>query len=149
HVFADASGLAYGAVAYTRCVYRSNHVSCHFVCSKNRVAPLLSTIIPRLELLAAVLSLRLGLATAGTLGITTADITFWTDSMNVLCWICNHSRSFKPFVANRVGEIQTSTNPEQWKHVSTKQNPADLASRGTAALDLVHDSMWWTGPEFL
>jgi hypothetical protein len=149
HVFADASGLAYGAVAYTRCVYMSHCVSCHMVCSKTRVAPLLSTSIPRLELMAAVLALRLGITTAGTRGISISDVVFWSDSMNVLCWIYSQSRSYKPFVANRVGEIQTSTNPGQWKHVPTKQNPADMASRGIAALDLVNNSMWWTGPEFL
>lgn len=29
-------------------------------------------------------------------------------------------------MANRVGEIQALANPEQWRYVATKQNPADL-----------------------
>jgi hypothetical protein len=149
HVFADASAEAYGAVVYTRCVYESKHVSCHFVSAKTRVAPLISTSIPRLELMAAVLALRLGISAANALEIEKSDITFWTDSMNVLCWIRNHSRSYKPFIANRVGEIQSTTDPVQWKHVSTKENPADIASRGCTVLDLAHRDIWWNGPDFL
>ena len=51
--------------------------------------------------------------------------------MNVLWWIPGRSRKFKPFVANRVSEIQSITSPLMWKHVPTKINPADLVSRGT------------------
>ena len=41
---------------------------------------------------------------------------------------------FKPFVANCVGKIQALTNPEQWRHDSTKENPADLLTRGLKCL---------------
>ena len=74
---------------------------------------------------------------------------FWSDSQNVLWWIRGHSRNFKPFVANRVGEIQTSTNPEQWRHVPTTLNPADVLSRGMKTADLLECDRWWTGLEFL
>jgi len=33
--------------------------------------------------------------------------------------------------------------------MSTKQNPADIASRGCSASKLVHCDLWWKGPEFL
>ena len=104
-MFADASAEAYGAVAYARCVYDDNNISCRLVCGKTRVTPLISTSIPRLELMAAVLALRLGISVADTLEVCKSDMTFWTDSTNVLCWIKNCSRNYKPFVANRVGEI--------------------------------------------
>ncbi|XP_070549573.1 uncharacterized protein [Ptychodera flava] len=56
----------------------------------------------------------------------------------------------KPEVqANRVGEIQTSTNPEQWRYIPTKENPADLVTRGVTAVDLADEDLWWKGPEFL
>ena len=50
--------------------------------------------------------------------------------MKVLWWIRGRSRQFKPFVANRVGEIQSNTDPEQWRYVPTGMNPADILSRG-------------------
>ncbi|XP_070560264.1 uncharacterized protein [Ptychodera flava] len=69
--------------------------------------------------------------------------------MTVLWWIRNRCRKFKPFVANRVGEVQTSTNPEQWRYVPTKENAADLVTRGVTAVDLADKDLWWKGPGFL
>lgn len=34
---------------------------------------------------------------------------FWSDSMDVIYWVHGQNKSFKPFVANRVGEIQALT----------------------------------------
>ena len=59
------------------------------------------------------------------------------------------NREFKPFIANRVGEIQTSTHPEQWRYIPTAQNPADCVTRGMSAANLVKNNTWWRGPEFL
>ena len=78
-----------------------------------------------------------------------SQAVFWSDSQNVLWWIHGHSRDFKPFVANRVGEIQTSTDPEQWRYIPTSLNPADILSRGMTAADLAKCDRWWKGPEFL
>ena len=149
HVFADASSEAYGAVAYMRCTYRTEEISTQMVSAKTKVAPLTSCSIPRLELMAAVMALRLGLAAAQALKLPQSEIHFWSDSMNVLWWIRNHSRAYKPFVANRVGEIQAASSPDQWRYVPTKLNPADLASRGLPAARLITEELWWKGPEFL
>ena len=51
------------------------------------------------------------------------------------------------FVANRVQEIQEHTSVDQWKYVESKQNPADEASRGLKAKELLN-SRWITGQEF-
>ncbi|GFW40537.1 integrase catalytic domain-containing protein [Trichonephila clavipes] len=56
---------------------------------------------------------------------------------------------FKTFVANRVATIQHLTNAEQWHHVSSEQNPADLVSRGLDPSSLYNNSLWWNGPKFL
>ena len=53
------------------------------------------------------------------------------------------------FVANHVQQIRDQTSPSQWRHVETKCNPADDASRGITAKDLVENSRWISGPEFL
>ena len=41
-------------------------------------------------------------------------------------WVQERSRRFKPFVANRISEIQSITTPMIRKYVPTKINPADL-----------------------
>ena len=109
----------------------------------------MATSIPRLELMAAVVGLRLTTRINEVLELPMSSCCFWSDSLNVLWWIRGRSREFKPFVANRVGEIQTSTSPDQWRYVPTDLNPADILSRGMSAADLVDCHIWWRGPEFL
>uniref|UniRef100_A0A8W8P1X9 CCHC-type domain-containing protein n=1 Tax=Magallana gigas TaxID=29159 RepID=A0A8W8P1X9_MAGGI len=149
HTFVDASQDAYGAVVYQRCIYDNGSVSVRFVTAKSKVAPLTAVSIPRMELMGAVLGLRLTLSVTSALEMNGDQCTFWTDSMNVLCWIKAQSRSFKPFVANRIGEIQSASNPKQWHHVPTEINPADMISRGVTVSQLQKDSVWWSGPHFL
>ena len=149
HTFVDASQDAYGAVIYSRVVYESGSVSTRLVAAKSKVAPLTTTSIPRLELLAAVLGLRLTESTSRVFSGALGQAVFWSDSMNVLWWLRGRSRRFKPFVANRVGEIQSLTNPKQWRYVSTHENPADLITRGMRISDMAKEEKWWNGPDFL
>ena len=43
---------------------------------------------------------------------------------------------------NRVAAIHEVTSPPQWKHVVTKQNPADNALHGLEAEALLKDKRW-------
>ena len=113
HVFVDASQKAYAAVVYQRIVYQNGKISVAFVASKSKVAPLNAVSIPRLELMGAMLGLSLALSVGQGIDVGISDMKFWSDSMNVLYWIKKPSRSFKPFVANRVGELHDKTNPNQ------------------------------------
>ena len=149
HTFVDASQDAYGACVYSRCCYMDGSVSVRLVAAKTRVSPLATMSIPRLELMGAVLGLNLTETIAETLEIKLTDVGFWCDSMNVLWWIRGRGRQFKPFVANRIGEIQRHTDPEQWQYVSTNVNPADHLSRGMTAAKLIEETSWWKGPAFL
>jgi len=90
---------------------------------------------------------RVANVVSSALSISTT--TLWSDSLNVLFWLKNTSRSFKPFVANRVGEIHRLTQPSQWRHVPGTDNPADLVSRGVPARELSQQKLWWSGPSFL
>ena len=69
--------------------------------------------------------------------------------MNILWWIRGRSHKFKPFMANRVGKIQSCTNPEQWRYIPTNHNPADMLSRGMKSTELVDYCTRWRGPQFL
>ena len=70
---------------------------------------------------------------------------FRTDSKVVLGYISNPSRRFHVYLANRIQEIHNHTNPVQWHHVESEENPADAASRGISALQLVQESRWIDG----
>ena len=149
HVFVDASENAYGAVIYIRSEYIKGKVSLPFAASKTKVAPLQSLSIPHLELIAVILGKRLALSIAEILSIDRKFTTFWTDSTSVLWRVKGYSRKFKPFIANRIGEIQTSTNPDKWRYVPTKQNTADHLTQGTTLPELSQLKVWWEGSIFL
>lgn len=53
------------------------------------------------------------------------------------------------FVSNRTTEIQSVLPSDHWSHVRSKDNPADLISRGITFRDLKNCKLWWEGPEWL
>lgn len=148
HHFADASSIGYGACSYLRYKDVRNKVHCSFVMAKARVAPSKITSIPRLELSAAVVAARLSVLLKSELNMKIDEEFFWTDSQVILAYINNEARRFHIFVANRVQLIRECTNPSQWHYVDTTENPADHASRGLRASDIL-STTWLSGPEFL
>lgn len=52
-------------------------------------------------------------------------------------------------MANSVSKVQTFIPNVKWKHVRSADNPADLATRGLAPIDLKENTLWWTGPWWL
>ena len=59
HLFSDASEIAYAAVGYVRIVGNGGGISCRFTMGKSRNCPIKKPTIPRLELMASVLAVRL------------------------------------------------------------------------------------------
>lgn len=149
HVFGDASERAFGSVAYFRFTYASGSVRCAFVTAKTRVAPQKRLSIPKLELQAAVLSVRMSDMVTREHDYVIDDVYFWSDSIVVLYWIHGASKRQPPFIANRIGEILDSTDPSQWQHCPGKLNPADDSSRGLSAAEITSNNRWMNGPAYL
>ena len=148
HHFADASVTGYGGCTYLRVTSASDEVHCSLVEGKARVTPTKVTTIPRLELTAAVVAVRTSDLLKKELEIKDLEEYFWTDSRVVLGYINNEARRFHVFVANRIQRIKQSTDPKQWNHMGLEDNPADHASRGLMAKELIA-SNWFTGPTFM
>ena len=102
--------------------YQNGDASSKLVEAKTKVAPLATVSIPRLELMAVILSLHLANTIAEVYKIDHMNVNYWPDSMNVLWWVRNHSRKFNPFVVNRISEIQRLSAPGKWNHVRTKSS---------------------------
>ena len=154
HVFVDASTEAYAATVFVRVEDSrgkegSKKVDSHLMTAKSRVTPTKAESVSRLELNSAVIGLRLGHAVAIAYEMDPKQIHFWTDSMNVLYWINTPANKLKTFVSNRIGQIQAHSEAEQWRHVPTDKNPADIATRDITMTDMVNSTLWWKGPEFL
>ncbi|GFT52826.1 integrase catalytic domain-containing protein [Trichonephila clavipes] len=138
---------AYAAVVYIKCFNESGQSQTRLICSKSRVAPLKTLTIPRLELSAALLLSRLVKKVVPILQLSIHKIWMWTDSTIALAWIKTEPHKLKTFVSNRVAEIQALSKDYHWKHVSSKNNPADLISRGCNVDELLKNEMWFSGPD--
>ncbi|XP_072392248.1 uncharacterized protein [Diabrotica undecimpunctata] len=149
HGFCDASEVAYGAAIYIRSVDKKGNIFINLLFAKSKVAPVKKLSIPRLELSGALILSRLSKMVITSLNIQFNKIFLWSDSTITLGWIKTSSHVLKTFVGNRVSEIQSNTDPENWRHVPTDCNPADLLSRGIEPQVLSSCSFWWHGPSFL
>ncbi|GFS33575.1 integrase catalytic domain-containing protein [Trichonephila inaurata madagascariensis] len=134
---------AYGTVAYLRVTSSNKEILTSFVASKNKIAPL-----TRLELMGALLSARLSSNILKALKLN-IPCFFWTDSKITYFWVRGQPERFKPFIKNRIQEIQKLTSPSNWHHCPGIQNPADIVSRGVKISRLLNDTSWLQGPEWL
>ena len=144
HGFCDASETAYGA-----CIYAKIGNKVTLLCSKSRVTPIKRMSIPRLELCAAHLLVRVFRSLFEALKISSDRAVAWTDSSIVLAWLSKPASRWKTFVGNRVEEIHEFLRPSQFFHVRTHENPADILSRGLDASKLKNNTLWWHGPSWL
>ena len=149
HNFSDASENGYGTASYIILTNKDGQKCCTLLMSKSRVAPLKKVTIPRMELTAAVIAVKVDRLLRQELEIKLEKSVFWTDSVTVLRYIENDASRLKTFVANRVSYIREATSPFQWKYVNSSLNPADIASRGVKLTSLIKNENWIQGPHFL
>lgn len=149
HLFSDASRQGYAAVAYPRLKDVTNQVHCAFVMGKARYAPIREISIPRLELTAAVISVRLSKIIQEELDMTIDRVCYWSDSTSVLKCINNESKRFHTFESNRLTVIRNGSKPSEWRYVNRDDNPADDGSKGLKIDTMLKDDRWLKGPKFL
>ena len=133
HLFGDASEKAFCAVAYFRFEYPGGERQCAFVAAKTLVAPVKPLSIPRLELQAAVLCVRLACMIQKELDYQVSSTYYWSDSSAVIGQVRGESKRHPAFTTNRLSEILDTSEPQQWRHCPRKLNPADDGSRGLKA----------------
>ena len=109
---------------------RKQQSTCLICYEKTRVAPKKTVSIPRLELVAATISVKIG-------DMLKKDIEYhhWTDSKVVLGFLINESPRFHTYVANRIQLIHEHSTPSQWHYVKTASNTADEESRKMSPKD--------------
>ena len=154
HMFGDASPFACATAGYCRTEYMDGTVSSLLITSKSRVAPAEdsgegggATNLPRLELLAAMMSTRLAKKILEDHPST--EVVYWTDSSVAHQWIKTGVLGKKMWVANRLREILTASTLGQWRHVPGVDNPGDLATRGISCQEMVESREWKHGPIWL
>lgn len=143
HVFCDSSKEAVAAVAHLK-VFSTDKCDVDFLLGKAKVAPAHGHTIPRLELCSAVLAIEIAEIVKDQLGLDSNKFRFYSDSQLVLGYISNDTKRFHVYVANRVSRIRGFSDPKQWNYIQTDLNPADVATRGLPASNLL-PSEWLTG----
>lgn len=149
HVFGDASELAYAAVAYLKTYDAEGTSEVTMMYCKSKVAPIKKVTLPRLELQAAVLGVKVAEFIKNEAKIPIVRTYMWTDSQITLHWVRSTSREYKTYVANRVEQIHELSEPADWRWCPGASNPADLPSRGVTMRELVTSTPWWGGPTWL
>ena len=144
HGYSDSSDEAMAA-----CVYgRTADGKVGLILAKSKVHSLKPRSIQQKELQAAVLLSQLIVEVTKVYPV--AKTTLWTDSTTALAWIMvDDPRKHVTFVHNRVGIIRENTKVSDWRHVPTKQNAADGASRGIPLKQLFEDDLFWKASSFL
>ena len=149
HIFNDASEKAYATVAYLRNEHADGSVTISFITSKTKVAPLKVITLPRLELMSAVIGARLSIKIKNALKDPDMKVVFWLDSQIALHWIKNTQVRWKTFVENHTEEARECSDPVNWRYCPGKENPADIATRGTTVTKLIESASWWGAPSWL
>ncbi|XP_053691407.1 uncharacterized protein LOC128739932 [Sabethes cyaneus] len=148
HIFVDASEEALAAVAYFRIV-DDCEVRCALVSAKTKVASLKPTSIPRLELQAAVMGVKLARAIEKNHTIKITRRVFWSDSSTVLSWLRSDQRRFRQYVAFRVTEILENSQVEEWRWIPSRYNVADEATKWGKGPTINCNSRWFQAPAHL
>ena len=102
-----------------------------------------------MELNAIVLLAELYNVIKEALHLQKAEFFGWSDSTIALSWIKAEPSKYEIFVANRISKVQSLTNKDSWYHVESKENAADVASRGCSPDELLTHQLWWYGPQWL
>ena len=167
--FGDGGRPGFGGNVYLQWAVKCEHdgqcggvgdYDANLCMSKCRVCPMRGYTVPRSELCGALLVSRLMLAVVTALcrlDEAPASAVMILDSRCVISALEMTSSKALPFFQNRLAEIHENletvakrceVEPVQW--VQTDLNPADLQTRGTAALrDLGPSSFHQKGPYFL
>ena len=149
-IFSDGSQKAYGFAAYVRWQVSEREFQGFFMLAKNRIAPLNSVCIPRMELNGGLLGARGREIITGCSRYTFSRIIHLVDSETVLCQVSSRATRFKVYESGRIGEIQTICgDTHDWFWVPTELNVADWNTRGKSPSELGPGSMWQEGPDFL
>lgn len=143
HVFTDASTAAYSAALYIRTQEREVFL----VFAKSRIAPIKGMSIPRLELLAILIGVRMVQFVLKQKELEDVITILWSDSQCALHWVHNSSRLLPTFIQNRVEEIRKAKI--HFRYIPSEQNPADIATKGISPNKLKGYDLWWKGPKWL
>ena len=139
--FGDSSLEMACSAIYVRFKRKNGLYSCQLIFARTKIIS--DLVIPRGELFAMVLTATTGHIVSLSLAKYLKSRICLTDSQIALYWINNTTSPLKPWVRNRVIEVNRLSNPKDWYHIDSKNNTADLGTRrGVKFSDVSDESPW-------
>ena len=146
-VSVDASEKIAISAVHSRILKKDGTYHCQLIAGKSKVVT--GATIPRAELKAAVVGATLGHVVKKNFGELCSKMIYVTDSSIVLYWINQDERPMKIAIRNGVIEIRRFSLPDQWYHVETQNNIADLGTRTATIEDISKGSEWQNGKPWM
>ena len=151
--FCDSSNVGLGVNCY---IITEDHNGIRYselAFCKAKVLPLKQKFTtPRGELAAAELNSRVANYVAEALTTIVGDkpkIYYFSDSEITLYRLKRPPETYKVWVANRLKAIHDVSDSQSWKKVNTKENPADVSSRGAYLSEFKDSQLFFHGPQWL
>ena len=139
----DASMNVAVVSIYARTLIPDGKYSCRLICAKSKLTHL--STVPRGELRAAVLGATLAHSVKQDIGERLNEIFYVTDSQIVMFWLHQDHRPLHTLVRNSVIEVRRLSKLENWYHVDSADNIADLGTRNCEIAEINSDSAWQNG----
>ena len=146
-VSVDASENLAVAAVHARVRLKGGGYNCQLLTAKSKVVS--GSTIPRAELKGCVMGSVLGHVARRNLLDQYDNTLFITDSTICLFWIQQDDRPLKIGVRNSVIEIRRFTLPEQWRHVESEDNIADIGTRRGDVSAISEGSDWQCGRRWM
>ena len=149
--FTDASQEAMCAAVYIRYEAESGEVDVGLIAAKTKVAPVKPTTMPRMELCASLLGARLSSKITQMIEneCFRFDSKFFFMDSTIALGVINKCHLSDEFNGNCSAEIRGKTQDFTFAWVDTKENIADIGTRGSGVEEIGPSSRWQKGPEWL
>lgn len=118
HIFSDGSCVGYGAATYLCFVDVFDRIHCSFVMEKARLAPIHEITTPRLELSAAVISVKLYQIISQEVETKIDRVKYWTDFITIFKYLKSDTKQFHTFESNLLTMICSISSTSDWRYVN-------------------------------
>ena len=146
-VAVDASQNIGVAAIFARVVRKNGSYSCQLMMARSKIMADLT--VPRAELKSAVMGAISAQNVKRNLGDCLGDVMYVTDSAISLHWIHQDDRPLQVAVRNAVIEVRRFSRREEWFHVESGLNIADLGTRKVSVADISFNSEWQVGKDWM
>ena len=142
----DGSEQAMCVAAYIRWRCSDGSYQCRLWTAKTRVTPLKKSTMPRIEMQAAVMAVRLSEVIKLNSIWQLENVVHIIDSMCTLATLRKETTALRPYMGHRVAECLDTTEARQWFAVKSADNISDLGTRMDATIkDIDENSEWQNG----